>query len=220
MPPNAAHEQATAVAVRIPHDIALNARSSAAPEWSRAQPLRFSHDWQGKNADPDRETELRLLWTGTTLYARFVCRYRELFVFDDSDPNSRRDHLWDRDVAELFLQPEAERPQYYKEFEVSPNGLWIDLDIFPGGRRDLRSGLSHSAWLDPEHHIWSAELAIPLPCLTETFDPTAVWRANFYRIEGRIEPRFYSAWQPTNSNVPNFHVPARFGMLRFEAAGV
>lgn len=214
MNPDDAHEQSTATAVRIHDEIQLNARYPA-PDWSQVAPLRFCCDWQGKNPDAARETELRLLWTSSTFYARFVCRYRELFVFDDSDANGRRDHLWERDVAELFLQPDPTHPSFYKEFEVSPNGLWIDLDIFPGGRRDLQSGLRHSAWLDRERHIWAAELAIPMRSLTDAFDPAAVWRSNFYRIEGRVEPRFYSAWQPTHTEKPNFHVPGSFGKLRF-----
>ena len=209
------NHQSTAFALRIPAEILLNARTPA-PDWSRAKPLRFSHDWQGNHPDPARETELRLLWTPSALYARFVCRYRELFVFDDGELHGRRDHLWDRDVAELFLQPDPSCPNYYKEFEVSPNGLWIDLDIFPGGRRDLESGLRHSAHLDPERRVWAAELAIPMLSLTDVFDPGAVWRANFYRIEGQAEPRYYSAWRPTDTNAPNFHVPSRFGKLRFE----
>ena len=208
-------EHSTAIAARIAEEIQLNA-GQPAPEWDQATPLRFCRDWQGKNRDAGRETELRLLWTASTLYARFVCRYRELFVFDDSDSDGRRDHLWDRDVAELFLQPDPARTNFYKEFEVSPNGLWIDLDIFPGGRRELKSGLRHSAWLDRERHIWAAELAIPIQSLTEAFDPKATWRANFYRIEGQTEPRFYSTWRPTHTDVPNFHVPARFGKLRFQ----
>jgi alpha-galactosidase len=208
-----------AIAASIPVEIQLDARRPA-PEWAGATPLRFSHDWQGKNPDPARQTEVRLLWTPATLYARFICRYRELLVFEDSESNGRRDHLWDRDVAELFLQPDPSRPQYYAEFEVSPNGMWIDLDIFPGGRRDLRSGLKHSVWLDGEHQVWAAEVAIQMQSLTSAFDPAAVWRANFYRIEGKSEPRFYSAWQPTGTDVPNFHVPSCFGKLRFERAQV
>jgi alpha-galactosidase len=209
------HDPSTAHALRLSAEIQLNARTPA-PDWSRAKPLRFSHDWQGENPDPARATELRLLWTASTLYARFICRYRELFVFDDSEPNGRRDHLWDRDVAELFLLPDPSTPNNYKEFEVSPSGFWIDLDIFPGGRRDLKSGLRHSSYLDPDRHLWTAELAIPMRSLTEVFDPAADWRTNFYRIEGQVEPRFYSAWQPTYTDVPNFHVPSRFGILRFQ----
>ena len=72
--------------------------------WTRAQPVRFTSDWQDKDADTARETEVRILWTNEYLYFRFRCRYRTLTVFEDSDSNGRRDHLWDRDVAEVFLQ--------------------------------------------------------------------------------------------------------------------
>ena len=180
----------------------------------------FCADWQGRNPDPARPTEVRVLWTPLTLYLRFDCGYRELFIFEASEPNGRRDHLWDRDVAEAFLQPDPSRPRYYKEFEVSPNGMWIDLniaprDVFPEGRSDLKSGLMRSVSLDPEQRTWAAELAVPMKALTANFDPATVWRANFYRVEGPQEPRFYSAWQPTNTPQPNFHVPRAFGKLRF-----
>lgn len=203
------------VATRMPHEISLDAQYPA-PEWQLASPVSFCTDWQGANADPARQTEVRVLWTPRTLYLRFECRYRELFVFDSSDPNGRRDQLWDRDVAEAFLQPDPSRPRYYREFEVSPNGMWIDLDIFPGGLSDLKSGLTRSVWLDREEHTWSAELAIPMKSLTDTFDAAAVWRVNFYRVEGAKEPRFYSAWQATRTPQPNFHVPEAFGKMRFE----
>ncbi|HMH06769.1 MAG TPA: carbohydrate-binding family 9-like protein, partial [Terriglobales bacterium] len=131
-----------------------------------------------------------------------------------------RDHLWDRDVAEAFLQPDPARERYYREFEVSPNGMWIDLDIFPGGLRDLKSNLKKSVVLDATEHRWTAELAIPLKALTQDFDPKAIWHANFYRIEGPKEPRAYMAWRPTGTAEPNFHVPRAFGRLRFaEASG-
>jgi len=204
-----------AVARRASHEIALSARQPA-PEWQFATAATFCSDWQGSNADPARQTEVRVLWTPKTLYLRFECRYRELFVFEDSDPNGRRDHLWDRDVAEAFLQPDPSRPRHYREFEVSPTGMWIDLDIFPGGLNDLKSGLTRSVWVDEPQHKWSAELAIPMNSLTEQFDPSAIWRANFYRVEGAKEPRFYSAWQATRTPQPNFHVPEAFGKLEFD----
>jgi alpha-galactosidase len=186
-----------------------------AKEWSEATPVIFSSDWQGKNPDPQRQTEVRVLWSADTLYVRFVCNYRTLHMFEDAQPNGRRDHLWDGDVAEAFLQPDPSRPRYYKEFEVAPNGYWIDLDITPGPLSDLKSNLQRSVWLDPATKMWAAELAIPMKALTTNFDPLAAWRANFYRVEGDTEPRFYSAWQPTNSPQPNFHVPSAFGKLRF-----
>ncbi|MGA3196497.1 MAG: carbohydrate-binding family 9-like protein [Terriglobales bacterium] len=209
----------TIVAARIARELKLDARH-AAPEWTQAAPATFCADWQGENADAARQTEVRLLWTDATLYLRFACRYRELWVFEDSDANGRRDRLWDRDVAEAFLQPDSTHPRYYKEFQVSPNGMWIDLaiaprEVLPEGRNELKSGLSRSVWLDGGQRTWTAEMAIPMIALTPEFDPAAVWRANFYRVEGPREPRFYSAWQPTGTPQPDFHVPAAFGKLVF-----
>jgi len=36
--------------------------------------------------------------------------------------------------------------------------------------------------------------------LTAHFDPAQPWRANFYRVEGKAEPRKYTAWQATNTS--------------------
>jgi len=185
------------------------------PAWRRAKPISFCTDWQGQNPDPERETQVSALWSPETLYLRFECRFRSLFVFDDSNADGHRDQLWDRDVVEAFLQPDARQERFYKEFEVSPNGMWIDLDIFPGGRANLKSGLRRSVACDDRAREWKAELAIPMKALVTTFDAKAVWRANFYRVEGSQEPRAYMAWQATNTRNPDFHVPQTFGKLRF-----
>ena len=42
--------------------------------WDTAEPTAFNADWQGKNADPELETQVRLLWTPETLYLHFRCR--------------------------------------------------------------------------------------------------------------------------------------------------
>lgn len=185
--------------------------------WELAAPLRFNSDWQGKNADPDRETEVRLLWTAETLFLRFRSNYGMITVFPDAAANGWRDQLWDRDVAEVFLQSDPSNLRQYKEFEISPNGYWIDLDIGPGEKHDLKSGMRRRVVLDEAVKTWIAELAIPMKSLVEKLDPTATWRVNFYRVEGPSEPRFYSAWQPTRTPVPNFHVPEAFGELVFTA---
>ncbi len=207
-------DQQTAIAVR------MRGRTGADgfPElssWEAAGSLRFQADWQGKNADPERETEVRLLWTRETLYLRFRAKYRVITVFADAEPNGRRDQLWDRDVAEVFLQPNESDRSRYKEFEISPNGMWIDLDIAPGEKHDLKSELRRRVTLNEASKTWIAELALPMKSLVEQFDPAASWRVNFYRVEGASEPRFYSAWQPTETLAPNFHVPEAFGKLIF-----
>lgn len=193
-----------------------------AAAWANAPSILFSADWRGKNADSTRETQVQLLWTRENLYLRFQCRYREITVFPDAEPNGRRDQLWDRDVAEVFLQPEPARALHYLEFEVSPNGQWIDLAIdrttVPHQKRDLKSGLKRRTHLDTRMKLWTAELAIPMKSLAAHFDPSQRWRVNFYRVEGKEEPRFYSAWSPTNTPRPNFHVPESYGELMFRDA--
>ena len=206
----------TAVAVRMT-ELADAEGFPKHSSWDIAKALRFDEDWQGKNADPHRETEVRLLWTPDTLYLRFLAKYRVITVFHDAGPDGRRDQLWDRDVAEVFLQPDPSSPRRYKEFEVSPNGFWIDLDIAPGEKHDLKSGLRRRVILNEAAKTWVAELALPMKCLVERFDPAATWRVNFYRVEGGAEPRFYSAWQPTGSPSPNFHIAEAFGELVFAA---
>ncbi len=189
-----------------------------AEEWQSAPPIIFDQDWRGENQDPGRETQVRLLWTLDALFVQFRARYRTITIFADAEPSGRRDQLWDRDVAEVFLQPDATQPRRYKEFEVSPNGFWIDLDIDLDTRErksDLSSGLRCKATVVKEKQIWTAELAIPMESLASQFDPGKAWRVNFYREEGPQEPRFYSAWRPTGTPKPDFHVPEAFARLIF-----
>ena len=220
-------------AMRVFGPIALNARVPAL-EWSSANAIRFATDWQGKNSDVALETEVRVLWSPETLYLRFVCRYRELFIFGDSHANGCRNQLWERDVVEVFLQPPDSLAKsasvlgrqsgrnspgryraFYKEFEIAPNGMWLDLDISPEGPANFKSKLDRSVYLDESQKFWVAELAIPMRSLTSGFDSTIPWRVNFYRVEGKSEPRHYLAWQPTHTPEPDFHMPEAFGTLHF-----
>ena len=203
-----------AVAARVP--AAQIREGFPVPEaWEAAPPLAFAADWQGNHSDPERGTEVRLLWTDEALFLRFRCRYRTLTTFPDSDPDGRRDQLWDRDVAEVFLQPDPAVPRRYWEFEVSPNGMWIDLDIAPGHKGNPKSGMRSRVRVDEARRVWTAEVALPMAGLTPRFAPTAVWRVNFFRVEGPAEPRFYSSWRATGTPQPNFHVPEAFGPLVF-----
>lgn len=184
-------------------------------DWARATPISFDSDWQGKNPDPQRRTELRLLWTPDTLYLRFHCSYRSINVFDDAEPSGRRDHLWERDVAEVFLQPDRFGTKHYKEFEVSPTGQWVDLEITPQGGRLLSNELQRVVKVDPTEKTWTAVIAIPMKTLTSDFHPKQEWRVNFFRCEGVDPERAYLAWRPNDSPQPNFHVPQSFGTLHF-----
>ena len=79
----------------------------------------------------------------------------------------------------------------------------------------MKSGLGRRVILDEAAWTWLAELAVPMKCLVGRFDPGAKWKVNFFRVEGAREPRFYSAWRPTGTPTPNFHIPEAFGELIF-----
>jgi len=190
----------------------------SAEAWEAARPIRFLNDWQGKNADPQRATEVRLLWSPDTLYLRFICRYRTLTVFDKADSDDGRLWgLWDRDVAEVFLQPNPDNPRNYMEYEISPNGMWIDLSISLGSDEKInpQSGMRRRVAIDGQAKTWTADIALPMAKLDSDFDPHKDWKVNFFRVEGETEPRFYSSWRATNTPQPNFHVPEAFGVLKF-----
>jgi Carbohydrate-binding family 9 len=202
-------------AVRIGQQIGPNG-FPCERDWQRAGPVRFCHDWQGKRDDPKRQTEVWILWTESDLYVRFRCHYRAIHVFSNAGADGRKDRLWDRDVVEVFLQPDRFGEKYYKEFEVGPNGQWLDLEITPRGLRHITSGMRCTVTLEEAARVWTAELAIPMPALAQKFDPAQPWRVNFFRCEGIDPERFYSAWQPTGTPEPNFHVPDKFGTLIFQ----
>jgi len=67
---DALSKERTAIAVRMLELLDADGFPSSS-SWEVSAPLRFNADWQGKNADPERETEVRLLWTPESLFVRF-----------------------------------------------------------------------------------------------------------------------------------------------------
>jgi hypothetical protein len=181
--------------------------------WNNTATVSFCRDWCDKNDDPQRATQVRIIWSFAALFIQFQCRYRELYVYEDQ--NNRKDQLWMRDVAEVFLQTGADELRHYREFEISPNGDWLDLDIAPGQKIHLFWNITSRVIIDPASLIWTAEMAIPMEKLLPDFNPQDVLKLNLFRIEGPEPNRFYSSWQPTYSAIPNFHIPECFGELHF-----
>ena len=197
----------------------------AAAAWDGPPTATFCSDWRGQNSDPTLQTNVHVLWSSSTLYLRFQARYKDLNLYPEK--NQHKDRLWLRDVAEVFLQPPGSNKAGYKELEVSPNGNWFAVSIISYEEEKVekwKCDLKSKGDIDESQHIWTGELAIPMECLTKQFDPAANWRVNFFRIEGlagrdkretKDSHRFYSAWHPTNTERPFFHVPEVFGELKF-----
>jgi alpha-galactosidase len=189
-------------------------------EWNKASAVRLTRYWSGEEAPPARHAEVRILWSASALSVRFVCPQEEPLVVSDSPQVSEKTlGLWDRDVCEIFVAPEARRPQQYMEFEAAPTGEWLDLAIeskLDGRETDWHydSGMTVAA------RIGRALITIAIRIPWTAFGRAPVmgerWRANLFRCVGAGAERGYIAWQPTRTVEPNFHVPAVFGWLEFD----
>jgi hypothetical protein len=193
---------------------------SSKPSWKDAESVEFDTEASGKSHLPEISTRVASVWTGTHIYFLFWCRYDSLNVYQGEDPKIERWQLWDRDVAEVFLNPQPERVNHYYEFEVAPNNQWIDLEIDktkePFNDAAWNSGFEHATRVDTKNHVWTAEMRIPISSMNVVaIHPGTEWRANFFRAagEGGEDRRKFLAW----SIIPEgktFHVPTRFGILR------
>ena len=205
------------VAQHVTHP--LDVADFEAEAWQGCQPIEINHYWSGEPAPPARHAEARICWSGDALHVRFVGVQKEpLIIAENPRIDQKTLGLWDRDVCEIFLAPDASNPARYFEFEAAPTGEWIDLGIVvkPTGREtdwDFVSGFKTAAKLDGERLLiamripWSE--AIPKPAAGD------LWRANLFRCVGPEAPERYLAWLPTRTPEPNFHVPEVFGQLRF-----
>jgi Carbohydrate-binding family 9 len=166
--------------------------------------------------EPRLSTSVRVGWREGVLLVRFDARDAGVVA-----TLTKRDApLWTEDVLEVFLSPE-DPPRLYYEFEVNPLGVLFDARV---ESPDLSRATMkvEPAWTCPGFSArvrrgpatWSALLRIPLSPMTPATIPS-LWRANFYRVD-RGQPDEYSAWSPTFTDPPDFHVPERFGFLSFQ----
>ena len=188
--------------------------------WDRADEICVETYWSGEKAPAGRHFSARLLWSDTSLYVRFEANQAEPLVTAEI-PNlrSKTIGLWDRDVCEIFVAPNKEDASRYFEFEVAPNGEWIDLAVHQLTDRretdwEFFSGMAVAGKID-SNRVRMA-LKIPWNAFAKTPKTGDVWRGNLFRCVGTDPGRGYLAWSPTLTIAPNFHIPEKFGELRFE----
>ncbi len=197
--------------------------------WEHAEPAGPFSLWDGEPAA--RTTQARLLWDAQNLYLAVDCADPDIHA-----TMARRDeNLWEEnEVVELFADANGDE-RCYLEFEVNPRNTVLDLIIPEAGgggslvgkkcwdAKGLRSAVvKESTARAGEWVRWTVELAIPMDCFLDAPNcPPAEgdeWRVNLYRVDQSAGEVEFQAWSPTNTEKPNFHVPDRFGVLRFTEA--
>ena len=186
--------------------------------WSDIPPLSpfILHDGSGP---AQQQTSARLCYDPQRLYVRFDCQDADIW----GTYTQRDAPIYDEEVVETFLAAGEADPIHYAEFEVSPNGVLFDAQIYnPSAERvDLEvdvawdcQGLYWRAGRNDAADHWWAVLGIPWAGLTRPEPLPGIWRANFFRIERPRDglPEF-SCWSPSMAHPADFHKPACFGTL-------
>jgi hypothetical protein len=161
-------------------------------------------------------------WTRDNIYFLFLCPYQHLYLKPAPNLVHETYELRNCNVAEVFIGSDFRNIKRYQEFEVSPPGEWVDLDVNLDNPHHEQgwvwnSGFEHSARIDRSKRICYAAMSIPFAARDVRAPvPGAGLRVNLFRTEGAPEAQKEIMWQPTMSHT--FHEPERFGLLRLAAA--
>ena len=192
----------------------LNPKSSF---WKKVGLVTIDNDYMGEPM-PKYRSQVRSRWTKDNLYLLFVCPYETFWLKPDPDTKNETNQLWNFDVAEAFIGSDFQQINRYREFEVSPRGEWVDLDIDRGNQRQSggwkwNSGFQVKTRIDEKEHLWYAEMIIPWNSL-QTAPPVVggELRANFFLSVGQTKTNL--AWRPPHKRT--FHTPEAFGILKLK----
>lgn len=160
----------------------------------------------------------QVLWTPDNLYFRFECPYTQLVLKPgDADTKNEVYALWDWDVTEVFIGADYNNIKRYREYQVSPRGEWVDLEIDRSKRMDgptaakWNSGFEVSGKIDEKKKIWYGAMKIPMKSIDESpAQPGKKLRFNVYRLAGTGKNRS-TMWVPVGN--PSHHTPEKFGEM-------
>ena len=218
----------TYVIHRTPQPVVIDGRLDD-PIWSRAPAMGQFWLPDGKST-PRHPTSAWMCWDDHYLY--LAARATDPYIF--STCTKRDEPLYQQEVIEVFLDPTGKLTRYF-EFEVSPgNVIWDGIVDNPElsdkkytaniawNAEGLKTAVQVVGKLnDPtvRSQEWTVEMALPFADL-EIEAPAVgnVWRANVFRIDRAKDGDEFTSWSPVFGAKPAFHVPTRFGYLKFAAA--
>lgn len=201
---------------RAKHDASADTNPNS-DFWRGVAPIIADHDGMG-NPVPGYRTEIRTQWTGRDLYFLFTCPYEQLNLKPEPKTETETNELWKWDVAEVFIGSDFEHIRKYKEFEISPQGEWVDLDINLDAPRHedgwtWNSGFQAASRIDAGTKTWYGFMRIPYASIDSRAAATGnTLRINFFRSQGARPNHKSIVWQPTHR--PSFHTPEVFGTLK------
>ncbi len=184
-----------------------------------SDPLHFADDTEPPQS---LATRIGVEWNDKGLLVYFRGRFDRLRMIDGNEKtgtNTKTYKLWElSDVFEVFIGVNSKQTKLYKEFQVSPDARWIDIDV------NKQLGISNHYWysgfqcksfIDEEMKVWTSIFELPWSCFGVNKKTDDVWHANFYRASGEHHGEELLAWAPTGYGEKCFHRPEHFGKIEF-----
>lgn len=173
----------------------------------------FSFAWEDR---PAPKTEFRALWDDERLHFRFECIDDDLVL---PDGPTAKDRVLGSDRVEIFFAPDLSLKPYYC-LEMTPRGdvLAYEANFYREMNWDWScDGLQLARHI--ENNRYTVTGSIPLDTLRDLKVlrsqeiHAGIYRAEFHR---KPDGTVHSGWMPwvnPNTERPDFHVPASFGVL-------
>jgi len=198
---------------------------SSAAAWNAIEPITLdNHMWPTNDYFP--RVEVRSYYSDDALHIQFR-------AFEENPKitfYSYNDSVCKDSCVEFFVQPTPATDSRYLNFEFNAAGTLLlglatgrgDIALVEGLDTEMfqiqpATGLTDAA---SGQTYWSLEFRIPFDFLRGLFsdfraESGAVMRGNFYKCGDETQFEHYVTWHPMTSEVPDFHVSADFGEIRF-----
>ncbi|MDP1677992.1 MAG: carbohydrate-binding family 9-like protein [Bacteroidota bacterium] len=167
-------------------------------------------------------TRVGVEWNDKGILIFFRGRFEHLRMISEGKKtgiNSKTYKLWEQsDVFEVFIGVNVKQTKLYKEFQVSPDAQWIDIDVnkqLKISNHHWYSGFQCRSFIDDDMKIWTSVFELPWNCFGLNKKIGDVWHANFYRASGSFHGEELLAWSPTGYGEKCFHRPEYFGKIEF-----
>lgn len=164
------------------------------------------------------ETSACSFYNDEFLFIIFSGKYDQLRLSNSLLEKKKTELLWEQsDVYEVFVGKNIAATKRYKEFQLSPDGLFFDSAInLAEGKSDhlWSSGMKGVSFTNMKRKIWRSIFALPWKSLDSAVGDTNI-SINLYRASGKFHGDELLAWSPTGYGKKCFHRPEKFGMLQF-----
>lgn len=199
------------------------------PQWKNIEPVQITH-YMGKEPVSHPVVQSKMMYDEGNLYVIF--RVKDSFVRcitkDFNGP------VWEDSCVEFFFAPDINFPERYFNLEINCGGTPLmhyntvagkeTKVIAPEEITGIEIAHSLPQLIDPEIKdpvTWTIEYRIPCIMLKKYSqitppEPGVEWRANFYKIAENNSNPHYITWSVVTNDVPNFHIPQYFGLLKFK----